>query len=136
MLSRYVFRTTLLASACVLCLASTARADDEGFAINRFEPAERGSDWFTQDSLNILGHGRLALGLTGDWAHQPLVLYDADGDEVSAIVENQLFLHLGGNVTLWDRLRLGVNVPFAVYQSGDSATLGTTTFDPSNDPTI
>ncbi len=61
------------------------RPDDEGFAINRFEPAERGSDWFSQDSLNILGHGRFAFGLTGDWAHQPLVMYGTDGDEVAFI---------------------------------------------------
>ncbi len=129
MLSRYVFRTTLLASLCVLCLPSAAKADDEGFAINRFEPAERGSDWFSQDSLNILGHGRFAFGLTGDWAHQPLVMYGTDGDEVASIVQDQVYAHLGGSVTLWERLRIGANVPILVYQDGDSATLGGTPFN-------
>ncbi|HVJ17174.1 MAG TPA: OmpA family protein [Polyangiaceae bacterium] len=117
-------------------LSGSVHAQDEGFALNRFEPAERGSDWFSQDSLNINGNGRFALGLTGDWAHKPLVMYDEDGDEVAAIVEDQLIVHLGGNVTLFDRLRLGVSVPLAVYQHGDSGVLAGQTFDASDDPSV
>lgn len=136
MLSRQVFRSALFASTCVLCFASRAHADDEGFAINRFEPAERGSDWFTQDSLNILGHGRLALGLTGDWAHEPLVLRTVDGDDVSSAIDDQIYLHVGGSVTLWERLRLGVSLPFLVYQDSEAGPATPSSFSASEDPTI
>lgn len=126
--SRRVARALFLSLAGSL-LSDAAFAQDEGFAINRFEPAERGSDWFTQDSLNISGHGRVAVGATLDWAHKPLVLYDENGDEVSAILRDQVFLHMGGSVTLSDRIRVGLNLPVAFYSGGDTGSLGGTTFD-------
>jgi len=88
---------------------TNARAD--GFAVNRFEPSERGSDWFSADSLDLRGHGRLMLGATGDFGEKPLVLYNRDGDELKSIIEHQLYVDVGGSLVLWDRLRLGVNLP-------------------------
>jgi outer membrane protein OmpA-like peptidoglycan-associated protein len=128
-------RSALALLGAVLAVSPFASADDEGFSVNRFEPAERGSDWFSQDSLNIAGNGRFAFGFTGDWAHEPLVVYDEDGDEVAAIIEDQLFIHLGGNVTLFDRLRLGLSLPLAVYQNGDQVVLDGTAFGANDDPT-
>ncbi len=128
-------RRVLVLAVSATCLPGVALAQDEGFAVNRFDPAERGSDWFSQDSLNIAGNGRLAFGFTGDWAHKPLVVYDADGEEVEALIDDQVFIHLGGNVTFFDRLRLGVNVPVAVYQNGNSASVNGNTFDVKDDPT-
>ncbi len=110
-------------SFAVVSVSSFAFADDEGFAINRFEPAERGSDWFTQDALNIQGHPRLAVGLTLDWAHKPLVLYDANGDEAAAIVKDQVFAHIGASINLFERLRLGLTMPVALYSGGDAGQL-------------
>src|SRR5450432_4576994 len=114
-----------------LSLARTAAAQNAGFAIDRFQPAERGSDWFAADALDLRGNGRLMLGATGDWAYKPLVLYALNGDEEKAVIRNQFFAHLGADVLIANRLRLGVNVPIAVYQSGDVATIGTTTFKSS-----
>ncbi len=132
--SSTAYRRALLAFVCVTCVSAGALADNEGFAINRFEPAERGSDWFTQDSLNIQGDTRFAFGLTGDWAHQPLVMYDADGDEAASIVQDQFFLHLGGSVTFFERLRFGLSIPLNLYQSGETATLDGVTFESNEDP--
>jgi OmpA-OmpF porin, OOP family len=102
---------------------SIAHAQSEGFAINRFDPAERGSDWFAADSLDLRGHGRLMLGATGDFAEKPLVLYDGEGDAVRNIIEHQLFVHVGASLVLWERLRLGVNLPILAYQEGEGGTL-------------
>jgi OmpA-OmpF porin, OOP family len=116
------------ALALLASIPSVARAQTPGFAINRFDPAERGSDWFAADSLDFRGHGRLMLGATGDYGRKPLVLYDLDGEELKSVIENQLFVHLGGSVIVADRLRLGVSLPILAYQSGESATLAGQTF--------
>lgn len=116
-----------------LCLAhvSPAQAQSEGFAIGRFDPAERGSDWFVADSLDMRGHGRLILGATGDWAFKPLVAYEPDGDERAAVIRHQVFAHAGASLLLWDRLRLGVNVPILAFQRGKSARIGEETYEAS-----
>jgi OmpA-OmpF porin, OOP family len=114
-------------AACALAFLSllpcTARAQSAGFAINRFDPAERGSDWFSADSLDLRGHGRVMLGATGDFGEKPLVLYNRDGDELKSIIEQQLFVHVGGSLVLLDRLRIGVNLPILAYQAGEGGTV-------------
>ena len=126
---------SLLALSCAglaFSISRSAAAQAKGFAIDRFEPAERGSDWFAADSLDLRGNGRLLLGATGDWGYKPLVLYAPNGDEESAVIRNQVFVHIGVDVVIANRLRLGANLPVAVYQNGDGATLGATTFKSSN----
>ena len=103
------------ALALLALLPSVANAQSDGFAINRFDPAERGSDWFAADSLDLSGHGRLMLGATGDFGEKPLVLYDRDGDPLRNIIEHQLFVHVGGTLVIWDRLRQGVTLPSVAY---------------------
>ena len=41
-----------------------------------------------------------------------------DGEETRALVEHQLVLHPGASLVLWNRLRAGLNMPLAVYQTG------------------
>lgn len=52
----------LVASA--IAPAAAAQTPAAGFALDRFNPAERGSEWFVMDSLDLRGHVRPALGLT------------------------------------------------------------------------
>lgn len=123
-------RWTFLALGCVLLslvTGATAAAQSDGFAIDRFDPAEHGSDWFAGESLDLRGHLRPALGLTLDWAHKPLVLYDADGEELESIVGDQVFAHLGGGVILWNRVRFAANLPLQLSTSGDAAAVGAVT---------
>ncbi len=97
----------------------TSAQSSEGFALNRFDPSERGSDWFSTESLDLRGTHRAAFGLVADWAHKPLVLYDKDGDEMAAVVENQLFAHLGFGYVMWDRVRFGLSAPVALVNAGE-----------------
>ena len=107
----------LLAAA----LASrSANAQPPGFALDRFEPSERGSDWFVLESLDLRGHLRPAFGVVGEYAYRPLAFYDANGNGVASVVRNQLFAHAGASVVLWERVRFGVNLPIAIYQDGQS----------------
>jgi OOP family OmpA-OmpF porin len=127
--------TSLLALPAVLLAARVASAQSTGFALDRFDPSERGSEWFALDSLDLRGNGRLALGVVGDWGHKPLVIYDGSGNERSVLVRDQLFVHVGGAVNVADRLRLAANVPVLAYKSGDAGSVNGTALDaPSGQP--
>src|SRR5215468_5875666 len=123
-----LFVSLLTTTASFPALAQTSPA--QGFALNRFDPSERGSEWFSLESLDLRGDGRLAFGVVGDWSHKPLVLYAPDGSEKNLIVSDQVFVHLGGGIILANRFRLSVNFPIAAYQKGDQVTVGTTTYLP------
>lgn len=100
--------------------ARTAEAAEvRGFGIDRFEPSEAGSRWFTLDSLDYEGNLRPAVRLVGDWNHEPQRLYGIDGGH-HALVSHQLSLHLGASLTFLDRFRLGVSMPFYASQKGET----------------
>ncbi|HEU4536135.1 MAG TPA: hypothetical protein VFS00_18550, partial [Polyangiaceae bacterium] len=121
------------------CAANALRAQttETGFGVDRFDPSERGSEWFALDTLDLRGHGRFAAGGVASWAYKPFVLYDGDGDVRSKIVEHQLVLHAGASVVLWNRLRVGANLPIQLYATGEAGTLGGTTYPaPSSDQSV
>lgn len=127
-----VVRAALLASACLVLAPSRADAAEPGFAVDRFEPSERGSTWFALESLDLRGHVRPAFGAVGSYQYRPLVV--RSGDEVrAAIVNHVLTTHLGGALNLWERLRLAVNVPLVLYTEGQQATIRGAVFDPPQD---
>src|ERR1035438_5027252 len=105
------------ALACAACtsLAREAHAQAQGFAVDQFEPSERGSDWFSVESLDLRGHLRPAIGVVMDGAYKPLVVY-ADGKPEEAVVQDQIFANAGASLVLWNRLRVGFNLPIAVFQ--------------------
>ncbi len=113
----------------LLSMVSQSFAQDNGFAINRFDPSERGSDWFALESLDLRGHGRFAVGVVGDWAKKPLVAYDAEGDEVAALIENQVYGHWGASAVFWDRVRVGMNLPILFFQNGDNIEVAGVAYD-------
>ncbi len=113
--------SAFLAASAVTALAGAQTAN--GFAVERYQPSERGSDWFVTDSLDMRGSGRLALGIVGDWAHRPLVIYRSDGQPAHAVVRDQLNLHLGGAVIIADRLRLAASLPVLAVNNGSAGTL-------------
>ncbi len=116
--------------------AGDARAQATGFALDRFEPSERGSEWFTAESLDLRGHMRLALGLVHEGAHRPLAIYNDDGSLRSSLVDWQLMLHPGASLVLWDRLRLSASLPIAVYQSGEAGEIHTLSYAPPGSTSV
>src|SRR5262245_52118793 len=93
---RFARAGALAAMAVTLSAAAAhAQSNAHGFSLNRFEPSGGGSDWFSLESIDFRGNGRPALGVVGDWAYKPLVLYNRDGSEKLDIVEQQLQLHVG-----------------------------------------
>jgi len=116
--------TVLLASVAALTATrASAQATATGFSLDQFNPSERGSEWFAEDSLDLRGDPSAAVGLVGELAVRPLVIYNPDGSTQSVPVRDQLILHPGASVTLFSRVRLGLDVPVAVYQAGSSGAL-------------
>lgn len=112
-------------------LGTTARvagAQTPGFAIDRFDPAERGSDWLVLESLDLRGHLRPAAGLLAEYSYRPLAVYNGDGSLRSAVVQDSLVLHPGASVVLWDRLRGALDLPIYAWQDGQTSTLSGSTY--------
>lgn len=118
--------TVAIAIAASLPYAAPAHAQARrGFAVDRFEPVERGSPTFVVDALDVRsmpsGAARPAFGAVVDYAYKPLAVYDVTGAERFALVRHQLVLHLGASIVIADRLRAGLHVPFAIHQDGEDA---------------
>jgi OmpA-OmpF porin, OOP family len=125
--------TILLASLLFTCLAREAGAQNttpvppatapsNGFLVDRFNPSERGSEWFALDTLDLRGAFRPAIGVVGEYADKPFVLYNADGSTRADVVKDQLTLHVGASLVIFDRVRMGLNLPFTVVNDGTGAT--------------
>jgi outer membrane protein OmpA-like peptidoglycan-associated protein len=132
-----VLNGSLARLALLTCLlaAAPANAAPTGFALDHFEPAERGSSWFVLDPLAFRGSGMPAVGTTLDQRSRPLAVYNNDGSVRAAIVGNAFTTHLGANVVLWDRLRVGANLPVVLYTNGSQTTLQGVTYDPPSSQT-
>ena len=120
----------LFGATTALALATAAHsAAAQGIALNRFDPAPAGDRMFGVPSPFAAGHLTPHLMLMADYAHNPLVLrYASSGDSLGAVVSSQLYLHLNGSLSLWDRININVDVPMALFQDGESPTVGNATF--------
>jgi OmpA-OmpF porin, OOP family len=125
-------RFCLLFGVAFLTLSVAQRAAPaqvvSGFAVDRFEPAGADSAWMTVESLEFQGHLRPALALVADWGWKPLVAYDGQGNQIAPLVRHQLIGHLDAALMLWNRLRVDVNFPVALVNSGDGTLLGAQQF--------
>jgi outer membrane protein OmpA-like peptidoglycan-associated protein len=123
-------RLTVCSAAVLGLLCGQAAAEPlaKGFALDRFEPSERGSEWFSEDSLDLRGRPRFATGIVFDYARKPLVFYAPDGSARAPIVDHQLYGHLGGAAVLWDRVRFALDLPVALFQDGERAATSANRF--------
>lgn len=127
-----ILRIPVLAALVVgAIIPRTASAQEAtGFAVSRFEPSERGSEWFANESLDLRGKPRLILGAVGDHSYRSLVIYSGDGTLRNSPVRNMVFAHLGGSFVFADRYRLTLNVPVQAFADGRAGNVGST-FYPS-----
>jgi OmpA-OmpF porin, OOP family len=119
------------AATVAFALASTtdASAQQPPIALNRFDPAPAGDRFFGVQSPYAAGQATPHLMLLGDYAHNPLVLRWSRTDEPAGkVVSSQLFMHLNGGISLFDRLNINLNLPLALVQDGSNPTTGGATF--------
>ncbi len=121
-------RSTSLAALSVLAsVAVTTRAqaqEQPDIALNQYTPPVAGDAFMAVPGPTIGGHIVPRGMLTFDYARDPLVLVDADGNVLGKPVTGQMYLHVGASFALWDRLLIGVDAPIAVLQTGDDFSLG------------
>jgi OmpA-OmpF porin, OOP family len=121
-------------TSCWLLASSSAYAAEPGFAVDRFEPSERGSNYFALESLDLRGHARAAAGIVPSYASRPLV-HRVDGEDRAAMVNHLLTTHVGGSINLWNRLRVSLNVPVVLYTEGERGLLGAKVLEPPSSAT-
>jgi OmpA-OmpF porin, OOP family len=91
------------------------------FLLSRFSPATAGSDWFALESLDFRGRLRPAFRLGFDWSQKPFALEDSNRKVAGALVERQMFLHLGVGLVLQQRIKLGLDLPIILDQAGSAS---------------
>jgi len=129
---------SLIAGLAVLAsFPAPASAQSTGFAVNRFEPSERGSSWFVLESLDMRGNARPAFGVVADYQLRPLAIYAPDGSVRTAPLEHMMTTHIGASIALGDRVRFAASLPLVVYETGDDGTVNGVRFPaPTSDQAI
>src|SRR4051812_1132576 len=109
------------AATAALVAATSPAIAQTSLALDRFDPAPAGDRMFGVQSPYAAGGLTPHVMLMADYAHNPLVIRTLPANaNVGAVVKNQLFLHLDGGLSLWNRLYISVDVPVALFQSGES----------------
>ncbi len=117
--------TLLVGIIGLLGAPRVAFAQAAGFAINRFEPSERGSDWFVNDSLDLRGATNVAAGVVFDWSYKPLILREGGetgGAPLGQVVTDSVVAHSGVSFMFRDRFRFAVNLPLVLDQTGEDVS--------------
>jgi OmpA-OmpF porin, OOP family len=110
-----------------------AAQTQQAFALDQFNPAPAGDRFFGTQGGDPGGHVSPRFMLLGEYAYRPLVLYEQNGDDrVGNVVSDQLFLHLGAGLSLWQRLSLSVDLPIALLNEGGSPASGAQAFTSPN----
>lgn len=116
-----------------LALADSAQAQPlSGFQLNRFEPTAAGEWSFAVDHPWYSATRRFAVGMTLNYAHQPLVLglvTDSGFQQTQALISNLLVGHIDGAVSFLDRVLVSASLPVTLAETG-SAGRGATLGDP------
>lgn len=123
-MKRPLLSFTLLAG--IGSLAPHAAAQEQpGYAASVFEPSERGSDWFANESNDYRGKFRLALGAVGDYGYRSVIgARNPSGTIRASVLRNQVLVHAGFALIMGDRVRLGLSIPVQLHAFGHTATRG------------
>ena len=112
-------RHALLASAAIAAVAFPLEARSQerlgGFALDQLDPTPAGDTFFAVPSASAAGHLVPRAHLLYDHAFDPLVIGDG-----AAIVSHQAFLRADASISFYDRLLLSLDIPVAIFQTGDS----------------
>ncbi len=107
--------------AVLVAHAAVARAQSRstGFDAEQFHPSLTSNGYFGVDGAFVAPHLGWSAGAWLTYAHDPLVL--RRGSTVAGeLIVRQLGMDLVGSFALFDRLEIGLDLPFVPYQLNDS----------------
>ncbi|TVR02788.1 MAG: hypothetical protein EA398_06965 [Deltaproteobacteria bacterium] len=111
-----------LVAAVVLTLTltlPTGSASAEGFDLQQFHPMpDQRNNYFGTASATVAPHLAWSAMALFNYANDPLVLRDADGERIESLVSQTGTLHLLFSLGLLDVLELGVDLPMIALQDG------------------
>jgi outer membrane protein OmpA-like peptidoglycan-associated protein len=114
-------KRTLSALAATALLAGSASASaQDGFDVQSFNLAPAMSvNYLNLQQARTLRAGQYELGLMFNYANDPLVFEDGNGDRQAKLVRNLLSGHLMAGVGIADRLELAVDIGLTMLQDSD-----------------
>ncbi|HTJ82317.1 MAG TPA: OmpA family protein [Polyangiaceae bacterium] len=123
---------TLACSAALLALGAwTGEASAQSTStqttqvdLPKFNPSPAGDRFFGVPSPFAAGEATFHAMALLDYAREPLVLVHDGGDDIGAIVSDQMFVHIGLNFSIINRFAISADMPFAVLSSGDAPAGG------------
>ncbi len=114
--------TVAVVSLCLVAMASTASAQSDRFSVQQFDPQpSQHTNLFHIATPEVLDAWRWEVGLVVNYADDPLVLREANGDRFADIVPNQLTTDINLALGIAGFLEIGVTVPLIVLQDESEA---------------
>ena len=110
--------------ALSLCFAVPAAAEEAHFPVERFRPAIDGTGVLDVDSGQVGQHLQWTVGAFANYALNPLVFIDENGDRAGSLVTHRIGLDVIAALSLFDWLEVGVDVPAVLFQTRDDSVDG------------
>jgi len=104
-----------------LAVPGHAQVTSDAFGIERFRLSIDGRGLLDVDSADVPEHRSWSAGVFAGFAHDPLVVYDANKEPIERLVDGRLTTGLVGSVALFNRVQIGGGVDLVGYQSGSDA---------------
>lgn len=132
-------RAALFLSAACLSLGLSAfrpaHAEYRGYQLNRYEPTAPGEWSFWVDHPWYSKTRYFAIGLTADYAHNPLLYYSRQADGTlmrgAPIIGHQISNHLDIAFSFSDRVLVNISAPVTLFERGDTSA---TSFSAASNP--
>jgi len=108
---------------CVCATPATAHAQEVeakegvGFEARAFTPTAGPYGIFTTERSDILEHLELAVRAIADYANEPLLTENADGQSVP-VIDGMATLNLAAALGLWHYVEVGAVIPFVLLNEG------------------
>jgi outer membrane protein OmpA-like peptidoglycan-associated protein len=116
---------TIFGTACLLLNAAPARAQqtaptDTSIDVQLFQPAIGPRNFLTVDAPDVPSHKQLGFGLMLNYQWRPYVIYTRGSNpQTTYVINEQLGAELSASLGLFERVQLGLALPFTGYVKGE-----------------
>ncbi len=115
----------IVLSLLMLLALPAAAAEVGDFPAERLRPATEKEGLVDVEAASVGEHFDFDVGVLAGYEHNPLVLVNDKGETVGKLVEHRVHSSLVGGLSLFEWVRIGIEVPLTLYQTRDTAALAT-----------